>query len=228
MVGLTGGIGTGKTAVAKMLQELGWVVFSSDDTARELMNTDPDIRAQVGKLLGHDVLTDGGVDRAKISKLVFGDSPEHRARLNSLNKIVHPAVIEQHLTSLQEELEKGTKVVAIESALLFEVGLEEGFDWVIVIDAPDDVCVQRVMKRSKLTESQVRYRMSEQMTMQEKRSLADFVIDNGGSIDELEQAVNTIQAIIEVMPDPEPLRMLDSDDVFDNDYDDENDNESTS
>ena len=203
MVGLTGGIGTGKSTVAQLMIDHGWKLISSDDTAREIMNTNPNVRAQVAELLGSDVLVDGGLDRAKIAERVFGDTPEHRERLDRLDQIVHPAVLQQHLETLEEEREKGTPLVAIESALLFEVGLDDGFDWVVVVDAPDEVRIERVMKRSNLTEAQVRARMNEQLPMQEKKSLADFVIDNGGTLEELAQAVDTVTTIIDVMPDPE-------------------------
>jgi dephospho-CoA kinase len=89
--------------------------------------------------------------------------------------------------------------VAIESALIYEVDLEEGFDYVIVIDAPHDACVERVIQRSGLTRQDVERRMAEQIPMEEKRGLADFVIDNSGSLDDLKGATQTVAMLIEAM-----------------------------
>ncbi len=203
LIGLTGGIGTGKSTVARLLRERGWTVYSSDETAREIMSTDPEVRRQIGELLGPEVLTDGGVHRERIASLVFGDTPEHRRRLQELDRIVHPHVLDRHLQIIESERESGKPLIVIESALLYEVGLEEGFDWVVVVDCPDEIRIPRVMQRSGLTETQVRARMAEQMDMQEKRALADFVIDNVGGLDDLERSVKTIATILEVMPDPE-------------------------
>ncbi len=200
LIGLTGGIGTGKTTVAHLLRERGWTVLSSDETARDIMNTDPDVRKAIAELLGSDVLTDNGLDRQRIAELVFGATPEHKKRLDALDAIVHPRVLQRHMDLLERLEADGLELAAVESALLYEVGLEDGFDYVIVVDAPEDVRVQRVMARSGLTEAQVRQRMADQLPMAEKRMLADFVIDNSGSLDDLATAVNKLAAIIEILP----------------------------
>ena len=118
LVGLTGGIGTGKTTVANLLRERGWVVYSSDETAREIMSTDQEVRAEIAELLGEDVLTPDGLDRAKIGEMVFGGTEEHRKRLDLLDQIVHPRVLDKHMEVLEEEHAQGTPLVCIESALL--------------------------------------------------------------------------------------------------------------
>jgi dephospho-CoA kinase len=200
LIGITGGIGTGKTTVAGILQERGWVVYSSDETARMLMQSDAEVRAEMAGLLGPEVLTADGVDKQRVATLVFGTSPEHRERLEALERIVHPRVLEYHMHEIDKHAEAGTPIVAIDSALLFEVGLEDGFDWVIVVDAPNDVRMQRVKERSNLTDEQVQARINEQLPMQEKRALADFVIENGGTIDDLKGAVGKVATIIEVLP----------------------------
>lgn len=203
LIGLTGGIGTGKSTVARMLRERGWTVHSSDITAKEIMSTDPEVRREIADLLGPEVLTEGGLNKDLIAALVFGDSSEHKKRLQQLDQIVHPRVLDRHMEVIEEEKDKGTRIVVIESALLFEVGLEDGFDWVVVVDCPDGVRIPRVMERSGLSEDQVRSRMNEQLPMQEKRSLADFVIENAGSLEDLQRSVDKIATILEIMPDPE-------------------------
>ena len=203
LIGLTGGIGTGKSTVARMLRERGWTVYSSDETAREIMSTDDEVRREIADLLGPEVLTEGGLDRTRIAELVFGDSPDHKKRLQQLDRIVHPRVLDRHMDVIEDEKDNGTPIVVIESALLFEVGLEDGFDWVVVVDCPDEIRIPRVMERSGLTEDQVRSRMKEQLPMQEKRSLADFVVENAGSIEDLQRSLDKVATILEVMPDPE-------------------------
>ena len=202
LIGLTGGIGSGKSTVAKMLREHGWMVYCSDETAREIMNTDPAVRKEIADLLGEDVLTVDGTDRALIASLVFGDTEDHKIRLDALDQIIHPRVMERHLEIIEEEHERGTPLMAIETALLFEVGLEDGFDWVIVVDAPEEKRVAWVAERSGMTAEQVRLRISEQMSVQEKRSMADFVVENTSTIEELQNTVNKIATILDAMPDP--------------------------
>jgi dephospho-CoA kinase len=107
------------------------------------------------------------------------------------------------MEAIEREHAAGTSIVAIESALLYEVDLEEGFDWVIVVDAPHDVCVARVMERSNTTAAEVERRMAEQLAMEEKRGLADFVIENGSTLADLERATSMVATIIEAFPDPE-------------------------
>jgi dephospho-CoA kinase len=199
LVGITGGIGTGKSSVAKILRERGWTVYASDETARSIMAGDPDVRRELAEAFGEQILTPSGVNAPLLSTLVFGPDPECGKRLARLNGIVHPRVLEAHMKAIQEEEDKGTTFVAIESALIYEVDLEEGFDYVVVVDAPHDACVERVIHRSGLTRQDVERRMAEQIPMEEKRGLADFVIDNSGSLDDLKGATQTVAMLIEAM-----------------------------
>lgn len=205
LIGITGGIGTGKSTVAEMLRKRGWTVYASDETAREIMDHRPEVQQAIAEALGSEVLTPQGLDRKKIAELVFGASPLHQERLRKMEQIIHPLVIEEHWDRIQRHVDEGKDLLAIESALLYEIGLEDGFDWVIVVDAEDEVCIKRVMERSNATEDEVRARMAEQLTMQEKRSYADFVIENNGTVEELENAVNRVATIIEVLPDGSEL-----------------------
>jgi dephospho-CoA kinase len=203
LIGITGGIGTGKSAVAGLLKARGWTVYASDETAKQIMASDPEVRKELTEAFGPDVLTEQGVNAPFLASLVFGPTEEHHARLARLNQIVHPRVLDAHMEAIEREHAAGTSIVAIESALLYEVDLEEGFDWVIVVDAPHDVCVARVMERSNTTAAEVERRMAEQLSMEEKRGLADFVIENGSTLADLERATTMVATIIEVFPDPE-------------------------
>lgn len=203
LIGITGGIGTGKSTVAEILRTRGWTVYSSDRTAKEVMASDPEVRNELAALLGTDALVEGGVNTGVIASQVFGPTPKHAEMLQKLDQIVHPRVLERHLEALEEERSKGTPLVAIESALLYEVGLEDGFDWVVVVDCPDELRIPRVMERAQLSEDEVRFRIDQQMPMQEKRNAADFVIENVGSLEDLTKATMTIATIVEALPDPE-------------------------
>jgi dephospho-CoA kinase len=199
LIGITGGIGSGKSAVAAILRERGWTIFSSDATAKEIMAGDEQVRQELAQAFGDQILTPNGVNAPLLGSLVFGADSAAGERLARLNGIVHPRVLEAHMKAIQEEEDKGTTFVAIESALIYEVDLEEGFDYVIVIDAPHDACVERVIQRSGLTRQDVERRMAEQIPMEEKRGLADFVIDNSGSLDDLKGATQTVAMLIEAM-----------------------------
>jgi dephospho-CoA kinase len=199
LVGITGGIGTGKSSVSKLLQERGWVVYSSDVTAKEIMASDANVRAELAKAFGEHVLTPEGVNAPLLSSLVFGPLQEHENNLDTLNAIVHPKVLDIHMRAIEEEAAKGTKIVAIESALIYEIDLEDGFDYVIVVDAPSEMCIDRVTHRSGLTRDEVQRRIDKQMPMEQKRGLADFVIDNSKTPEDLTKATATIAMIIEAM-----------------------------
>lgn len=203
VIGLTGGIGTGKSAVAAVFEEIGWPVLKSDNIAKRLLNTDPEVQEAVIQLLGKQSITDSGADNAYIASQVFGTLPEHKRKLSALNAIIHPRVLDAHLSELQELEASQCAIAVIESALLFEVGLDEVLDYVIVVDAPETLQIQRVMERSGLTREQVMARIAEQMPMTEKRNLADFVIDNSGSLTDLETAAKKLASIIEVLPERE-------------------------
>ncbi|MBM4178094.1 MAG: dephospho-CoA kinase [Ignavibacteria bacterium] len=199
LVGITGGIGTGKSHVSMLLQQRGWVVYSSDTTAKVIMATDDEVRSELGTTFGDQVLTPNGVNAPLLASLVFGPLPENDANRDKLNAIVHPRVLETHMKAIEAEAEKGTRVVAIESALIYEIDLEDGFDHIIVVDAPSQTCIDRVTARSGLSAEEVRRRIDKQMPMEQKRGLADFVIDNSGTPEDLAQATSTIAMIIEAM-----------------------------
>ncbi|MBL7895078.1 MAG: dephospho-CoA kinase [Bacteroidia bacterium] len=172
IVGLTGGIGTGKSTVGKLFQVLGVPVYNSDDRAKELYFL-PEVKEKVTALLGNEAYhADGSLNRAYISQKIFSDS----SLLSKINGIIHPAV-EEDFTSFKEEY-KTHKYIIKETALLFETGLYKKVDKIILVMAPLEERLKRVMQRDKSSREDVLKRISHQMPDEEKQPISDFVIDN--------------------------------------------------
>jgi dephospho-CoA kinase len=170
-VGLTGGIGSGKSTVASFFRKLGIPVYDSDARAKELMKNDPDLRKAITGLLGEQAYQYGNLDRKWIASRVFSD-PE---LLTALNALVHPAVRRDF--GQWSTAQQGPYVVQ-EAAVLMENGGYRELDFNILVTAPETMRISRVVKRDQVTEIQVRERMRNQWTDADKIPLADFVIEN--------------------------------------------------
>jgi len=183
--GITGGIGSGKTTVCKMFEKLGIPVYYADDQAKYLMQHEHFLIDQLKKNFGEDVYVNGKLDRKLLAGKVFNDP----ARLALLNSLVHPAVFRDTERWMEEQKEKKVPYVLKEAALLVETGSYKALDKLIVVTAPLDTRVQRVSERDKTNEEEIMARVKNQLPEEEKVKLADFVITNTGSLEELEQQV---------------------------------------
>ena len=183
--GITGGIGSGKTTVCKMFEKLGMPVYYADDQAKYLMQHEHFLIDQLKKNFGEDVYVNGKLDRKLLAGKVFNDP----ARLALLNSLVHPAVFRDTERWMEEQKEKKVPYVLKEAALLVETGSYKALDKLIVVTAPLDTRVQRVSERDKTNEEEIMARVKNQLPEEEKVKLADFVITNTGSLEELEQQV---------------------------------------
>lgn len=170
-IGITGGIGSGKSTACKLLEQWGYPVYYSDDRGKYLMEFDPEVRRDVQKLFGENAYLDGRLNRTLLADQIY-KSPEKRQQLNA---IVHPAVKRDYENWLQEHSEETTFK---ESALLFETGAYKDLDATILITAPDSVRIARVMLRDGVSEEAVRNRIKAQMPENEKQALADHIIVN--------------------------------------------------
>ena len=170
-VGLTGGIGSGKSTVASFFRELGAPVYDSDRRAKELMNVDTDLREAITTLLGAEAYKDGSLNRQWIAGRVFSD-PE---LLSSLNALVHPAVREDF--NLWSAAQKAPYVLQ-EAAILMENRGNKHLDRTILVTAPESVRIARVVERDDVQAADVRERMENQWKDSDKIPLADFVIEN--------------------------------------------------
>ncbi|MER6620603.1 MULTISPECIES: dephospho-CoA kinase [unclassified Streptomyces] len=188
-VGLTGGIGAGKSEVSRLLVECGAVLIDADRIAREVVEPGTPGLAAVVDAFGAEVLTeDGRLDRPKLGSVVFAD-PE---RLAVLNSIVHPLV-----GARSRELEEAAAedaVVVHDVPLLTENGLASLYDLVIVVDASPETQLDRLVGRRGMTEEDARARMAAQATREQRREIADIVIDNDVPLDELHRRVKDVWA----------------------------------
>lgn len=171
VVGLTGGIGSGKSTIAAMFHELGVPVYNSDERAKHLMNTSKKIRKQLVELLGKKTYLDDKLNRTFIAKKVFNDTD----LLEQLNHIVHPVVRKDFLKWTKKQ---DTAYVIQETALLFENNAQKLYDAVILITAPKELRIARVLSRDESTKEQIVARMNNQLDDENKLELADFVIEN--------------------------------------------------
>lgn len=184
-VGITGGIGGGKSTASEILMVMGFPVYNSDVKAKELMNSDPVLIEQISELFGKDIYTKNGLDRAALSKKVFSS----KLLLKKLEQIVHPAVNKDFN---QWALAQSSRIVFKEAAILFETGAYKELDYTICVTAPENERVKRVMKRDGLTEEQVKARMLNQWPDQEKCRLADYVLHSDDQHIVIKQLLNII------------------------------------
>lgn len=170
-VGLTGGIGSGKSTVAKMFMQLGVPVYNSDERAKHLMNNSTDIKKRLVELLGKESYKEGQLNRAFVAKKVFNDTE----LLAQLNAIVHPVVREDFLNWANQQ---DFCYVIQETALLFENEAQNLYDYVILVTAPKEERISRVVNRDSVTREQVIARMDNQLEDDEKLNLSDYVVEN--------------------------------------------------
>ncbi|MFC9165028.1 dephospho-CoA kinase [Streptomyces fungicidicus] len=191
-VGLTGGIGAGKSEVSRLLVEHGAVLIDADRVAREVVEPGTPGLAAVVDAFGEEILTaDGALDRPKLGSLVFAD-PE---KLAVLNAIVHPLV-----GARSRELEEAAAVDAVvvhDVPLLTENGLAPLYDLVIVVDASPETQLDRLVDRRGMTAQDARARMAAQATREERRAIADIVIDNDVPLDALRRRVEDVWSQLE-------------------------------
>lgn len=171
IIGLTGGIGSGKTMVAKHIESLGIPVYIADDEAKKLMQTD-EVQAEVAREFGNGIIVGGTVNREKLAQLVF-NNPE---KLQKLNTIIHPRV-KKHFDIWVKE-HKNHPLVVKEAAILFETGGDKYCDAVITVTAPLETRLQRVIERDHTDRGAILKRMNAQFTDEQRIAKSDYIINN--------------------------------------------------
>lgn len=173
-IGITGGIGSGKSTVCNIFESLGVPVYYADDRAKWLTENDPEIVRAIKALFSEDIFRDGHLDRKKVSSIVFSD----KNKLQQLNAIIHPAVFKDAERWQKEQSEKNIPYSLKEAALLFESGSYKELDKIILVSAPLELRIERVIKRDFTSEEEVMKRIKNQMQEEEKEKMADFIINN--------------------------------------------------
>lgn len=177
-IGLTGGIGSGKTTIAQWFQEKGIPVYNSDFEAKKLMNENEDLIQQLIELFGDETYKNGEYNRSYVASKVFND----KELLNQLNAIVHPAVFKHFDEWLDNQ---NSSFVVKEAAILFESGSYKDCDYIISVIADEEIRIDRVAKRDQLNEDQIRDRMKSQWTDEQRIEKSDFIIENNKDLNAL-------------------------------------------
>jgi dephospho-CoA kinase len=198
-VGLTGGVACGKTTVAKMMAQRGAHVVLADEVAHQLMRPGQPVYYEIVRHFGPDIVgIDGGIDRKKLAEAAFGSG-----RIQELNQIVHPVVIARQQAWTDEVAAKHPDGIAVvEAALIFEAGVGKRFDKLVVVTCTMPQKIERFARRHNMelaaAEGEVTRRMAAQLPEEEKTRAADYVIDNSGSLADLEARVDVLMAELRI------------------------------
>ncbi|MEX1201766.1 MAG: dephospho-CoA kinase [Ferruginibacter sp.] len=191
-IGLTGGIGSGKTTVAHIFETLGIPVYYADDAAKRIMNQDSTVKAALRKAFGENVYINDQLNRAYLAKVVFANSKQ----LSLLNQLVHPAT----LADAENWMSQQTASYSIkEAALLFESDAWKGLDKIIGVAAPIELRISRTMHRDQISREEVVARISNQMNQEEKMSRCDFIIQNDDNSLLIPQVLAIHQQILSIV-----------------------------
>jgi dephospho-CoA kinase len=202
LVALTGNIASGKTEVARMLAQLGATVIDADDLSRDVVRPGLPALAAIVERWGKDVLqADGTLDRARLRGIIFADADEREA----LNRIVHPEIRRRRSELIAEARNRSDPIVVAVIPLLFEAALQHEFDLVILIDAPEELRVARLMSRGRMPIEEARRMLAAQMDPAVKRRGAQIVIDNDSTLEALRERVQVAWQQINALP-PLPAR----------------------
>ena len=192
IIGITGGIGAGKTTLANLIKDKGYNVIFTDELAKKTINENNEIQTNLIKEFGKKCFIDGKYNTKYISDLVFSDNK----KLEKLNKIVIPNVIDDLIAEIDLLQDADTNLIFVESALLYEFDLADGFDYIISVTA-------KLENKKNRIKHNFQDRIASQMSQEEKNALADFVIENDKDISELKKSLEFIIDILEVLPNKE-------------------------
>lgn len=189
VVGLTGGIASGKSTVSNMIREKGYTIIDADVEARLAVEVGEPAYNDIIEYFGEQILlADNSIDRAKLGSIIFNDE-EKRLKLNS---IVHPDVRRRMVEKREKALQNGEELVIMDIPLLLESRLNDMVDKVLLVYVDAPIQLQRLMERNQLSEQEAKARIQSQMPLKEKVSLSDFVINNNGSIEDTKKQLEEI------------------------------------
>jgi dephospho-CoA kinase len=186
-LGVTGGLGAGKSTACQRFRENGAIIFDADTVAKEITQNVKEVQDQIAEEFGLDVVKNGRVDNQKLASQAFG-SEENQSVLNN---IIHPHVIET-FEKKRDDLEKKTGLLVVDAPLIFESGFDNHLDHTLLVFTSLKLRIARALRRGNLTREEILRRMDLQMPEEDKRDLASFVIENNGSIEELNQEIDIL------------------------------------
>lgn len=200
IIAVTGSISSGKSEVCKVIKRNNLPVINTDILAKEIISNSQDVKSQIVKEFGEESFIENEFHSNFITGKVFGDDENHINNLIKLNSIIHPPVIDKMINKIEELALQGHKLIFVESALIFEAGLEDGFDYIIMVDSKEELRKERFITRSGLSSQDFIYRNQSQINPQFKRENSDFVIENNNGISELEKSTQKLLEIIKFLP----------------------------
>lgn len=179
-IGITGGIGSGKSTVSEFYETKGFHVIKADQIAKNIMQNDSEVIARIKSEFGNESYLENKLNSKFIANIVF----QNEQKLRKLNSIVHPATIKE----ISEEIKKyhiSENIIFVEAALIFEAKMEELFDYILLVTADDEIRIERVSSRDKVSKDEIAKRIENQIPEKIKKSQSDFIIENNKSLDEL-------------------------------------------
>ncbi len=191
-IGVTGGIGAGKSLICSILEHLGYSVFYSDTEAKKIISSNHQVKLELIELFGNQIFTDGQLNRPFLASLLFSDS----TLIDKMNSIVHPKVREAFDSW---SLIQNSSIVFNEAAILFETGSYKNFDATILVTAPLNIRLKRVVARDKTSEEEIMKRINNQWSDEQKKDLATYIIVNDDSqsvLNQLDVVLSTIKRLI--------------------------------
>lgn len=195
VIGITGGIGSGKSTVSSIFSELDYPVINSDVIARDIMNNDPAVMNRIISDFGDNCYSNNKLNSKVLADKVFSN----KENINRINNIVHPPTLKK----IEEELnsyKRKSPIIFVESALIYEAKMEYLVDYVLLVTAEEEIRIERVITRNKETADEIKDRMSNQISEDQKKGKSDFIIENNSTLEELREKalffLNLFQSIV--------------------------------
>ncbi|MFZ5352983.1 MAG: dephospho-CoA kinase [Bacillota bacterium] len=189
VIGLTGGIASGKSTVSSMLKKFGAIIIDVDEIARKVVSKGEIAYNKIIESYGREILlSNGEINRKKLGSIVFSD----KGKLELLNKITHPEIIESVKKEIELLRDQGCKVAVVDAAILIEMGLNKYVDYVWLVVVDKETQIQRLIERDRLTSLEALNRINSQFTNQQRMDYADVIIDNNKPIEEVEDIVTNL------------------------------------
>jgi len=191
LIGITGGIGAGKSIVSSIIESEGYYVLKSDVTAKEIMQKDEEVKKNIIEYFGKESYINDKLNTEYLADKIFSS----KENVEKINSIVHPKTIKKTLELAEKEFQK-SNYVFVESALIYEAKIQDYFDYIILVYSDEQTRIKRIVERDKVNEEKIRRRMEFQIPDEKKKEWADFVIVNNNDKDELKKKVLFILSLI--------------------------------